>query len=93
MRFVYLSSVFLSHSGICQLKERVRERVQLYRDQAICEALAALVLDEYCRLEKRVVLFALGITQSGEVLFLDWMPTHSESGRSYRCFLRHLIER
>ena len=87
----------LSHSGICQLKERVRERVQLYRDQAIREELTALVLDgiyvKYRRLGKRVVLFALGITQSGKVLFLDWMPTHSESGRSYRCFLRQLLER
>lgn len=87
----------LSHSGICHLKQRVRERIEAYRGRAIGEALAALVLDgiyvKYRCRGKGVVLFALGITWEGKVLFLDWMPYDTESGKSYRSFLRHLIER
>lgn len=95
MKRLFKSS--LSHSGICRLKDQLRAVVEDYRDRAIRADLSALILDGvYLRYRgggKGVVLFALGVTRTGEILFLGWLPCDVESGRNWRVFLRSLIDR
>jgi len=87
----------LSASGICKLKERVRARVESYRSQSIEADIVALVVDgvwiRYRNLGKKVILVALGITGQGEVIFLDWQISDSESVSAWLRLYRTLRSR
>lgn len=87
----------LSAASICKLKERVSSRIEEYRSRAISSELIAVVVDgvwiKYRHKGKGVILAALGITSSGQVIFLDWQVSRTESASAWLRFFRTLQSR
>ncbi len=87
----------LSATSICKLKRTVRERIERYRSQSIHTDIVALVVDgvwvKYRSSGKGVILAALGITAQGQVIFLDWQVSDSESTSAWLRLFRTLCSR
>ena len=87
----------LSASSICKLKENVRSQIEKYRSRTISTDIIALVVDgvwiKYRNRGKGVILAALGITSNGQVVFLDWQVSESESGAAWLRLFRTLRSR
>lgn len=87
----------LSATSICNLKQTVRERIEEYRNQSISDDIIALVVDGvWLKLRNRgkvVILAALGITSQGQVVFLGWQVSESESISSWTHLFRRLLSR
>lgn len=87
----------LSASGICKLKEKVSEQIKVCRSQNISSEIMALVVDgvwlKYRKGGKGVILAALGITHCGQVVFLDWQVSSSESSSNWLRLFRSLQSR
>ena len=87
----------LSASSICKLKETVREKIESYRSRAINADIVGLVVDgvwiKFRNGGRGVILAALGITTQGQVVFLDWQVSESESISSWLRLFRSLLSR
>ena len=87
----------LSATSICKLKQKVREGIERYRSQSIHTDIVALVVDgvwiKYRSAGKGVILAALGITAQGQVIFLDWQVSDSESTSAWLRLFKTLVSR
>ena len=87
----------LSHSGICQLKSLIRDRVNSYREQAISDAIRYLVVDglwgRYRGGGQGVVLVAIGVTVNGKAQLLDWIACKGEHKHEWLRLFRRLQRR
>jgi transposase-like protein len=87
----------LSASSICKLKETVREKIESYRSRTINADIIGLVVDgvwiKFRNGGKGVILAALCITAQGQVVFLDWQVSDSESISAWLRLFRALLSR
>ena len=87
----------LSASSICKLKDSLRGQIDRYRSSSISADIVAVVVDgvwiKYRNRGKGVILVALGITDAGQVIFLDWQVSESENCSSWLGLFRTLIYR